>query len=417
MRIVYFDCFSGISGDMTLGALVDAGVSVDDLKGELRRLDLPNWDLTARKVVKQGISATDMMITVDDPVSHDHHHDGHDHHEGHTHSPSRSYSEIAALLNRSRLEEDVLQDSLAVFGKIAIAEAKIHGTTPDHIHFHELGGLDAIIDIVGSVIGLKLLGTDKVYCSPFPMSHGTIVCAHGTFPVPAPAVMELLKGATFRETDIEGELITPTGAGLLAHYATGFSAPPAFKTTAIGWGAGKKDYDFPNVLRLVVGETSGTGGDLELEQLTLLETNIDDMNPQLYDWVMEKAFDLGALDVSLTPIQMKKNRPAVQLSILTKPEHADSLRRLLFRETTTLGIRATQVDRFSLQRSEIIARTSFGELRVKVGFLGGKPVNFAPEYEDCRRIAAEHSLSFSEISEAATQEARRAFLDKDQVNR
>lgn len=417
MRIAYFDCFSGISGDMTLGALVDAGVAPDDLKGELLRLDLPDWDLTARKVIKRGISATDVTITVDDPVSHDHHHDGHDHHEGHTHSPSRSYSEIAALLNKSQLDEDVLQDSLSIFGKIAVAEAKIHGTTPDDIHFHELGGLDAIIDIVGSVVGLKLLGIERVFCSPFPLSHGTIVCAHGTFPVPAPAVMELLKGATFRETDIEGELITPTGAGLLAHYATGFSAPPAFKTIAVGWGAGKKDYDFPNVLRVVVGETAVEPDDLEQEQLTLLETNIDDMNPQLYDWVMEKAFDLDALDVYLTPLQMKKNRPAVQLAILTRQEHADSLMRLLFRETTTLGIRATKVDRFSLQRSEIIARTAYGEVRVKVGFLCGKPTNFAPEYEDCRRIAAEHSLPFSEISEAATQEARRAFLDKDQTNR
>jgi len=318
----------------------------------------------------------------------------------------------------SQLDEPVASESIAVFARIAAAEARIHGATVEDVHFHELGGIDSIIDIVGAVIGLRMLSIEKCYCSPLPLSHGTITCAHGTYPIPAPAVTELLKGATFIPTEIEGELITPTGAGLLAHFTEGFAAPPAFSVESVGWGAGEWEYDRPNVLRLVVGNTAQAGASpgpdissgLLRERLHVLEANIDDMSPQHYEMFMERAFERGALDVCLTPVQMKKTRPGVLLSVLCKPELTNDLLRIFFRETTTLGARVQEIDRFSLPRELLTVHTPHGEVRVKIGKLDEEVVHALPEYDDCRRIAEQEGLPVQEVHNEALHAARREFL-------
>ncbi|NCO36177.1 MAG: TIGR00299 family protein [Armatimonadetes bacterium CG2_30_59_28] len=419
-RIAYFDCFSGISGDMALGALIHAGVDVNDLKSELHKVHFhADWDLSAHTVVKRGISATSVEITVrGDRAHHGPHHQGHPPIHGSHDLPGRSFAEIRQTLRLSQLDEPVASESIAVFARIAAAEARIHGATVEDVHFHELGGIDSIIDIVGAVIGLRMLSIEKCYCSPLPLSHGTITCAHGTYPIPAPAVTELLKGATFIPTEIEGELITPTGAGLLAHFTEGFAAPPAFSVESVGWGAGEWEYDRPNVLRLVVGNTAQAGASpgpdissgLLRERLHVLEANIDDMSPQHYEMFMERAFERGALDVCLTPVQMKKTRPGVLLSVLCKPELTNDLLRIFFRETTTLGARVQEIDRFSLPRELLTVHTPHGEVRVKIGKLDEEVVHALPEYDDCRRIAEQEGLPVQEVHNEALHAARREFL-------
>jgi len=408
VRIAYFDCFSGISGDMTLGALIAAGVDADELQNELRKIPLPlQWNLQTARVNKQGIAAISVEVTIANEAEHveaGHH--------------GRSFAAIKEILHASQLEPHIISESIAVFTRIAEAEAHVHGVSLEEVHFHELGGVDAIIDIVGSIIGLKMLGVERCYCSALPWSQGFIRCEHGILPVPAPAVTELLRGAKLTPSCIAEELITPTGAGLLAHLTRGFTAPPPFKLDRVGWGAGKRNLDRPNVLRLVIGEAvvgEETSGDLLCERLHLLETNIDDMNPQHYEVFAQKAFQLGALDVYLTPIQMKKMRPGVLLSVLCQPQLSDKLLRLLFRETTTLGVRLREVDRYSLPREWVTAKTCYGEVRVKVAKLGDEIVHLSPEYEDCRRLAEQAGITLHVIQAEAVQAARVALREYGSV--
>jgi hypothetical protein len=388
MRIIYFDCFSGISGDMTLGALIDLGVSAEELVAELNKMSLPAWTLEARRVTRRGICATDVRIKTEDAT------------------PERSLQEIYDLIEPSGLEDDVKRTALRIFDRIAEAEAHVHGTTPDQVHFHELGGLDSLIDIVGAVIGLKMLGVEEVHSSALPLSRGFVKAAHGLMPVPAPATAELLKGVPFYPTDIEGELITPTGAGILVTLAKSFGQPPPFKFDRIGYGSGKKEFRHPNLLRVMGAETVTNDERLTWENLTLLETNVDDMNPEFFEHVMERAFAAGALDVFLTPIQMKKNRPAILLSVLSQPQHVPALLDCLWRETTTIGVRVSEVKRAALPREMVTVGTPFGAVKVKVARYGGQVQNVAPEYEDCKRAAAHCGVPLGEVYWAAINAAK-----------
>ena len=382
MRIAYFDCFAGASGDMILGALLDAGLEPEVWQGELNKLDLPGYELKVERVQKQGIAATAVRVLAS---------------EG---SPERHLAEIEELIGTSQLPAEVKETSVEVFRRLAVAEARVHGTTPDRIHFHEVGGVDAIIDIVGSVVGLWLLGIEEIYASALPLGHGFVDCAHGRLPLPAPATVELLQGVPVLSRDVEGELVTPTGAAILTTLAKGFGPFPPMTVEKIGYGAGQRDFPFPNLLRLLVGTISPTL-DARMETLTLLEANIDDLNPEFYGHLMERLFAAGALDVYLTPVQMKKNRPGTILSVTCLPAQAEALAALVFAETTTIGLRQQEVQRWALARERVEVETPYGLVGVKVARLGGKVMTVSPEYEDCRRLALESGLPLKEIYAAA----------------
>jgi uncharacterized protein (TIGR00299 family) protein len=382
MRIAYFDCFAGASGDMILGALLDAGVEPEVWQRELNKLNLSGYELKIDRVQKQGIAATAVRVLVSER------------------SRERHLAEIEELIGTSQLPAEVKEESVKVFRRLAVAEARVHGTTPDQIHFHEVGAIDAIIDIVGAVVGLRLLGIEEVYLSALPLGHGFVDCAHGRLPLPAPATVELLQGVPVLSRDVEGELVTPTGAAILTTLARGFGPLPAMTVEGIGYGAGQKDFPFPNLLRLLVGTTSATL-DARMETLTLLEANIDDLNPEFYGHLMERLFAAGALDVYLTPVQMKKNRPGVVLSVVCPPAQAEALAALIFAETTTIGLRRQEVQRWALARERVEVETPYGTVGVKVARLGGKAMTASPEYEDCRRLALESGVPLKEVYTAA----------------
>lgn len=400
MRIAYFDCFAGISGDMTLGALVDAGADFEALKSELDKLALRDeFDLALDRVTKRGISAAEVTVKL------------HHHHE-HGHSHGRAFSEIKRIIEDSALSDGVKAKSVAIFTRLGEAEAKIHNKSIEEIHFHEVGAVDAIVDIVGACVCLELLAIDKVYCSPIPTFTGTVEIAHGTFPLPAPATVEILKNAPWRELGIEGEIVTPTGAAIAATLAEGFGAMPPMSIQSTGYGAGKKDFGIPNVLRVLVGEASplalsspqsgrieGRSG--ECVEVAVIETNIDDLSPQIYDVVMERLFDAGALDVYLTPIQMKKNRPATLLSVICEPSLVDTLSGIIFEETTSIGVRIDTRKRICLQREIVTVDTEFGPIGVKIARKDGEVMNVQPEYEDCRAAAAKHGVPVKRVRDAA----------------
>ncbi|MHB9038698.1 MAG: nickel pincer cofactor biosynthesis protein LarC [Armatimonadota bacterium] len=393
MRIAYFDCFAGISGDMTLGALVDAGANFEKLKCELQKLGVKDYELYLSKVVQRGISATDIDVRIQ--------HHQHDHHHG------RSFTQIKQTIEQSGLPEGVKTRSVAIFKRLGEAEANIHGKNIDKIHFHEVGGVDAIVDIVGACICLDMLGIEKVYSSPIPTFHGTVEIAHGTFPLPAPATIELLKDAPWRELGIEGEIVTPTGAAILAELSESFGPMPAMTTRSIGYGAGKKDFGIPNVLRVMIGESEGAAfrdkgiPKQQHGEVAVLETNIDDLSPQIYEVVMERLFAAGALDVYLTPIQMKKNRPATLLSIICASEDITKMSDILFEETSTIGIRIDMRARMCLPREIVTVSTKFGEIKLKVARRNGEAINVQPEYEDCKSAAAKHGVPVKMVRDAA----------------
>lgn len=401
LKIAYFDCFAGISGDMTLAALVDAGADFERLKSELEKLAVKDYELKLDKVVKHGITASDVTVEI---VRHHHHH-GHSHgHEHHHHG--RSFSEIRKMIEESGLSESVKRRAVAVFRKLGEAEAKIHGKSIEEIHFHEVGAVDSIVDIVGACIGLDLLGVERIYSSPLPTFHGMVQIAHGTFPLPAPATSEILKGVPWRELGLEGEIVTPTGAAIIAELSEGFGPMPAMTTQSIGYGAGKKDFGMPNVLRIAVGETGEEmpqqGG--EHTSVQVIETNIDDLNPQAYDMVMEKLFAAGALDVYLMPIHMKKNRPAVLLSVICAPEDSAKMADIIFEETSSIGVRISTQSRLCLARRVVTVETPYGQVRIKVAEKDGKVVNAQPEYEDCRAAAVEHNVPLKRVLDVAVAE-------------
>lgn len=377
MRIAYFDCFSGASGDMILGALLDAGLNLDDLAGDLSRLHLSHYDIRAQKVTRRGLAGTQAVVAVDD-----------DHHRHH----SRHLSDIEAIISGSDLPQDVKCKSLAVFQRLAEAEAKVHRTSIEAIHFHEVGAMDAIIDVVGAVAGLTALGIEKVFCSPLHVGSGTVRCAHGTLPVPAPATAELIRGFPSYSTGVCGELLTPTGAAILTTLASGFGPMPAMAIDRIGYGAGTQDPPVPNLLRLLMGESTDLVQGTETEQIVVLETNIDDMNPQFYDYLMTRLFEMGALDVFLSSVQMKKNRPGTLLTVACQTHQVERFSGFLLRETTSIGLRWRLENRFKTHRAIREIPTQYGVIRCKVATIGDEVVNLAPEYEDCKRAALEHHV-------------------------
>ena len=389
MGCIFLDCFAGISGDMMLGALLDAGAPLDELLSGLRTMPLSHWDLRVERVRKGAIAATSVTVVADE----------HHHHERHL-------SDIQHIVNTSRLPEPVKATSLSIFRLLAEAEAKVHGVSPDEVHFHEVGAVDSIVDIVGSVYALHLLGVKAVYASAVPFTRGRVKMAHGELPIPAPATLELLKGVPTYPLDIDAELVTPTGAALLKGLAKSFGLPPPFTPQRIGYGAGKRDLPFPNVLRVIVGELPDNLP-LQRERLLVVETNLDDMTGEVAGYVMERLLEAGARDVWMTPAQMKKSRPAIVLSALCDPEKFPSLLPLLLRETTTLGVRVREIERLCLPREIWEVATPYGTVRVKVAKFGDEIVNLAPEYDDCRQLALRCSVPLKEVMAAALEAARR----------
>ncbi len=387
MRIAYFDCFAGASGDMILGALIDAGADVAKLREKLGRLDITGYELRVSPVQKGAIGATDAEVLLLGEAS------------------DRRLADIEAIITESDLPQEIKETSVTIFRRLVTVEAEIHGADQESVHLHEAGGTDAIVDVVGSLLGLSLLGVEQVYASKLPLGHGYVHCAHGLLPVPAPATLELLKGVPVSQVDVEGEMVTPTGAAILTGIVQEFGPFPQMTVESIGYGAGKNEFAFPNVLRLLVGTTPQRLGESR-ESVVLLETNLDDMNPELYDHIMQALFAAGALDVYLQPIQAKKNRPGVVLSVLCHPEAAQEMSSIIFAETTTLGIRQQSMERLCLRRETIKVETPFGRVRIKVAKLGEKTTNLAPEYEDCRRLAIETKTPLKEVYAAAEAAAR-----------
>ncbi len=383
--IAYLDCFSGISGDMLLGAMVDAGLALADLRSDLAKLPLHGYEISAEKVVKQGITGT--LVRVKTEPSHAH----------------RGLHDIVDIVNAAKLTPEVSVPAIGTFERLAAAEARVHGTTIDEVHFHEVGAVDAIVDVVGAFCGLNRLGIEKVYASPLPLGGGWVDTQHGRLPVPAPATVELLHGVPTYGGPVEAELVTPTGAAVLTTICRDFGKMPPMAIHAVGWGAGSRDLAHPNLLRLLLGEPTKRPRE---QQLVLIETNIDNMNPELFGHVMDRLLEGGALDVFYTPIMMKKSRPATLVSVLSEPPLVDSLCDMLFRETTTLGMRLTEVGRRCLDREWKQVQTEYGPVRVKIGRLSDEILNIAPEYEDCARLAKEKGVPAKAVYEAA----RRAVL-------
>ena len=381
MRTLYFDCFAGASGDMILGAMVAAGIDTNVLREELSRLNVDGFNLNFETVTRSGLSATYARVE----TAHEHKH--------------RHLSDIKKIIDSSGVSDKAKALSSEIFTRLAEAEAKVHNEPVEHVHFHEVGALDAIVDIVGAAICFDLLQIDRFVSSPLHVGSGMIEMAHGRFPVPPPAVAELLKGVPFYSSDITGELLTPTGAAIITTVCKEFGPLPPMTTEAVGYGAGKRQYkDFPNVLRVLLGETDSAAA--TDERLWMIETNIDDMSPQLLGHVMDRAFELGALDCYFTPVQMKKNRPGVLLSVLCERDRKESLLKLLFTETTTLGVRSYEVERRALRRTFIEVETAYGPIGVKVAHLNGHVVNEMPEFEDVRAAATKAGVPLKVVEDA-----------------
>lgn len=377
---IYFDLIGGASGNMILGALVDAGLSLDALRDALAELALPDWSFETQRVTRRGIAATWLDVRVRDDKT------------------ERHLSELLDLLAASRLPSDAQSTSARILTRIAEAEARIHAHPVEHVHLHELGGVDTIVDVVGAVIGLRMLGITRVIVSPFPLARGRIKIAHGDFPLPAPATLALLQDAPIVGVEGERETVTPTAAAILTTLADAYGALPRFTLRTIGYGAGTRDDPTPNVLRVMLGTRAPDA--LACESIVELETNIDDMNPQVYDYVMTRLFEAGALDVTLTPMQMKKNRPATWLRVFAPVDRAATLRDILLTETTTLGVRERIVQRYTLAREMTRVETEFGTLQAKVAHRPDGTRTVTPEYADCARVARERGVPLQRVIEA-----------------
>lgn len=396
LKTAYFDPFSGASGDMTLGALVDAGVSIRALRAELRKLGLGGYTLSAKRIERSGIGATKIAVKVRKPR------------HGHRH-PHRHLADILGIIDAADLPETDRERAGAVFRRLAEAEAHVHCCGVDEIHFHEVGAVDAIVDIVGAVVGLRLLGVERVVCGPIRTGTGFVDCAHGRLPLPAPATAQLLRDVPSIGTDVEGELTTPTGAALLTTLADAFGPRPPMAVRAVGYGAGDAERDGPpNLLRLFVGDAVTPAEGLEeADQVVILEANLDDLSAEIAGHVMERILDAGALDCFFTPIQMKKNRPGVLLTALVEPARSAAIEELLLTETSTFGLRRTLASRRKLRREWVEVKLKGGTVRIKLGHLGDRLVHAAPEYEDCRALAARRRLPLKAVYEAALDAFRR----------
>jgi len=387
MKIAYFDCLAGASGDMILGALVDAGLPLESLRERLSILDLDEeFELKGEKVSKNGFAATrvDVITYASHPSDKKEHFHG------------RRLTEFETILRKSRLPVVIQDQATGMFRRLAEVEAGIHGQLVEQVHLHEIGGVDTMVDVVGTLLGLKALGIEQAYGSPIPLGRGFVTGAHGQIPLPAPATLALLKGVPVQGSEIDQELVTPTGALILTTVCQGFGPVPSMTLTGLGYGAGERELPIPNVLRLLIGET-GTG----MEQLVLLETNLDDNSAEINGYVMEKLFATGALDVYFMPIQMKKNRLAMMLSVLCHPADTELLEAILFRETSTLGVRRQFMEMHSLERTSEIVETLYGPIQVKVARLPDGTSKRAPEYENCKKAAETHGVPLRTVYAAA----------------
>jgi uncharacterized protein (TIGR00299 family) protein len=384
LRIAYFDCFSGASGDMLLGSLLDAGLALQDLEADLARLRIGGYQLSAERITRQGLSGTHLRVIIEPGER-----------------PARTLPAIQRILAGSNLPAGIREQSLSVFRRLAQTEAAVHGTTVDRVHFHELGAVDSLVDIVGFVCALDRLGIEAVYSSPLTLGGGTVQTEHGRLPAPAPATLALLAqvGAPTVPGPAQTELLTPTGAALLTEFAT-FDRPPMTLRT-IGYGFGTKEFDWPNALRVWLGELLSTPASPEGDQVILLACNLDDATGETLGYTMDRLLADGALDVWFTPIQMKKNRPATQLSLLCRPGDADALTTLVLRETPTLGVRRQILSRSVAARQVRQVDTPWGPVRVKVKILAGETIAASPEYDDCARLAEQAGLPLQEIMAAA----------------
>lgn len=389
-KILYFDCFSGVSGDMVLGALLDAGLPLAELEAALGSLMIPGYRLAADRVLRAGVSATKFRLIEPEGHGHPHAHHGH-----------RSLADIVALIERSSLSADPRARAIALFRRLAEAEAGIHQMPVDQVHLHEVGALDSIIDIVGAVFGLQWFGADRIVSSPLNVGGGTVRSAHGVFPVPAPATLRLLEGVPVYSSGVQMETVTPTGALLVAGHASAFGPMPAMRLERVGYGAGDRELPgTPNVLRVIVGHDDAAA---HAQRVVALECEIDDMNPQIYGVLMEKLYAAGALEVFYTAVQMKKNRPGTLLTVVAPPDMRDALTGIVFRETTTIGLRYQDLLRACLDREIVVVETPVGPVRFKIARCDGEVLNASPEFEDCARAAAERSLPVKQVLGIAVQ--------------
>ena len=394
MKTLYFDCFSGISGDMTIGALLDLGLDLNYLRAELQKLPVEGYELQASRVTRSNISAMKFDVLMGGEEHHGHHHD-----HGHFH---RRASQILTMIRDSALNANTKRIADDIFTKLAISEGKVHHIAPEDVEFHEVGAIDSIVDTVGTAIGFDALGIERFLCSAINIGGGFIHCQHGVFPVPAPATADLLRQATIYQKHVETELVTPTGAAILAAVVNQFGQLSGFAAERIGYGAGTKQFpEFPNCLRLMLGEERSISSEQARGDVIVIEANIDDMNPQNFAYVNEKLLQAGALDVFTVPVQMKKGRPGQLLQVLAPSDAVDALSRVIFQETTTIGVRKYPADRTTLDREFVEVETEYGRVRIKVSKFGGEVVNFAPEFDDCVRLACENNVSLKKVQAVA----------------
>lgn len=414
MRVLYYDCFCGISGDMNLAALIDLGVDKEYILKEIEKLKLTaEYEIKIRKALKNGITGTkfDVILKHEQEQEHEQEHENehlHQHHEDHMqkakhthgqerhvhHGEHRNLRDIEKIINGSDLSDKVKKLSLDIFMKVALAEAEVHGKPLEEVHFHEVGAIDSIIDIVGAAIAIDYLKVDKIMASTVQVGGGFVKCAHGLMPVPAPATTRILKDIPIKSGIVPFETTTPTGAAILAQNVEEFTDKIEFKIEKIGHGLGTRDLDIPNVLRVYLGEENKKE---EVEKQHILETNIDDMNPELYSYIEEKLFEKGALDVFKTPIIMKKGRPGIKLSVLVKARDEKAVLDIIFKETTSLGVRKYNVEKIMLNREFEEVKTPYGQVKVKKSYYEGKLIKYKAEYEDCKRLAIENNVSISKL--------------------
>jgi uncharacterized protein (TIGR00299 family) protein len=392
-RVLYFDCFSGISGDMTLGALIDAGLPLDDLRAALGSLTLGDVEVRAQRVLRAGVSATKFSV-------HEHGHDANQHgHDPAAHHPHRHLPKIFTMIDTSSLSPAARDRAKAMFQRLGEAEAAIHQMPVEKVHLHEVGALDSIIDIVGTVFAMEWAGADRIVCSPLNVGGGMVNSAHGVFPVPAPATLALLGSAPIYSGEIQKEMVTPTGALIATTYATSFGPIPQMTIERVGYGAGERDNpSTPNVLRVLIGEASAAAVG---HRVSVIECEIDDMNPQIFGAAMERLYAAGALEVFYVAVQMKKNRPGTLLTVVAPPERRAALADVIFRETTTIGIRHSEVERECLRREIVSVETPLGAVRFKIAYRDGRVINAIPEFDDCARLAAAHNVSVKEVQAVA----------------
>lgn len=390
MRTLYLDTFSGISGDMVLGLLVDLGVPLEAIEAELAKIPVAGYRLESSRQSRRGISGTKVTVTVDEQ----HHH--------------RTWSDIDAMLASSSLKTGPREVARRIFKRIGVAEAAVHGVPLETVHFHEVGAVDSIVDIVGAAVGLDLLGAERIVCAPLPLSHGTVSCAHGVYPLPAPATLEILKGLPVVDGHSDQELVTPTGAAIAAEIAD-FAPLPNLTLERIGYGVGSRDLpDRPNLLRGILGRAAASAG-LERDTVTLLETHLDDSTPEALGYLMERLLSEGALDVAFSPLQMKKNRPGLRLTVVTEPKDTDRLARLVLYESSAIGIRTSTCQRLKLRREAGTVQTELGQVQVKLLFDGATLLRIAPEYESCRALASASGRPLPEVMRSAERAAEEKY--------